>query len=81
MPYWTQGVVTLHAVSKKISITPTADYEINHDKLKYIIFMETPTRNKIKFFLNGHLFAFKTSSLKKLRSGSGRADCGNLMHR
>src|SRR5882724_10071740 len=66
MPHWTQGVVTFHAVSKKISITPTADYEVNHDKLKYIIFMETPTRNKPKFFLVGDLFSIKKSSLETL---------------
>jgi hypothetical protein len=73
MPYWTQGVVTLHAVSKKISITPTADYEVNHDRLKYTIFMETPTRNKTKFFLNGHLF--RKDARSPGRRGTGQRVC------
>jgi hypothetical protein len=51
MTYMTQGVVTFHAPARTISITPTPEYEVTHDKSKYTIFVEkvgdAPPNSKI----------------------------------
>ena len=51
MPYWTQGVVAIHAPPTRISISPTADYEVTHDK----IFIRKED-NDSRIFLNGYIF-------------------------
>jgi len=66
MPYWTQGIVTFHASEKRISINPTADYEVTHEKIKYILFIDTAVHDGLRIFKTDATFHIKETSLVPL---------------
>jgi hypothetical protein len=64
MTYLTQGVVTFHAAENKISINPTANYQVTHDKKSYTCFVKTGRKRKSKIFATKKRFKIR----KRLKS-------------